>query len=314
MKVLEGHRYIKEPFNKPVVTLGNFDGVHLGHQEILARVRKRAEEIAGTSVVYTFHPHPFSVLTQGRQFLTITTLDEKLQLIEENGIDYVICEPFTLEFARITAHQFVEDILSRRIGVKEIFVGEDYSFGSKRQGNVFYLMNMGKVLNFRVSILEAIPVGSIIVKSSKIREFIQLGEISVANRLLGRNYSLTGRVIKGKGRGVQLGFPTANIKPYKSLHPGVGVYAVWVNLGDQRFQGAMNIGYNPTFHDRALSLEVHILNFNKSIYDQDVRVSFVTRIRDEKTFSSPQELIAQMQKDVSEARRILGNDSAKDEN
>ncbi len=312
MEVFEGHHYLKQPFNKPVVTLGNFDGVHVGHQEILTRVRKRAEEIKGTSLVYTFHPHPFSVLTQGQQFLSITTLDEKLKLIEKSGIDYVICEPFTSEFSRITAQRFVEDILFRRIGVKEVFVGEDYSFGSKRQGNVFYLRKMGKILNFRVSIIESIPVGNIIVKSSKIREFIQLGEISVANRLLGRSYSLTGRVIKGKGRGAQLGFPTANIKPFKFLHPGVGIYAVWVNFGNQQFPGAMNIGYNPTFHDRELSLEVHILDFNKSIYEQDLRISFVARIRDEKAFSSPKELIAQMQKDVSEAKRILKIDCAKD--
>jgi riboflavin kinase/FMN adenylyltransferase len=312
MQVFEGHRCIKQPFDKPVVTLGNFDGLHLGHQEILSRVRKRAEETEGTSLVYTFHPHPFSVLTQGQQFLNITTLDEKLKLIEECGIDHVICEPFTLEFSRITAQQFVEDILSRRIGAKEIFVGEDYSFGSKRQGNVFYLMKMGKTLDFRVSIIEAIPVGNIIVKSSKIREFIQLGEISVANRLLGRNYSLTGRVIQGKGRGTPLGFPTANIKPSKFLHPGVGVYAVWVNLGNQRLPGAMNIGYNPTFHDRALSLEVHILDFNESIYDQKLRISFVDRIRGEKAFSSPDELVAQMSRDVFEVKRILEVDSAKD--
>jgi riboflavin kinase/FMN adenylyltransferase len=312
MEVFEGHQHLKQPFTRPVMTLGNFDGVHLGHQEILSRVRKRAEEIKGTSLVYTFHPHPFSVLTQGQQFLNITTLDEKLQLIEKSGIGCVICEPFTLEFSRITAQRFVEDILFRRIGVKEVFVGEDYSFGSKRQGNIFYLMKMGKILNFRASIIEAIPVGNIIVKSSKIREFVQLGEISVANRLLGRNYSLTGRVIKGRGRGVQLGFPTANIKPFKFLHPGVGVYAVWVNLGNQQFKGAMNIGYNPTFHDRELSLEVHILDFNESIYEQDLEICFVARIREEEAFSSPQELIAQMQKDVSEVRRILEIDGAKD--
>lgn len=312
MKVFEGYHCIKQPFYKPVVTLGNFDGVHLGHQEILSRVRKKAEEIKGTSIVYTFHPHPFSVLTQGRQFLTITTLDEKLKLIEESGIDYLICEPFTVEFSHITAHRFVEDILFRRIGVREIFVGEDYSFGSKRQGNVFYLMKMGKIFNFRVSIIEAIPVGNIIVKSSKIREFIQLGEVSVANRLLGRNYSLTGRVIKGKGRGALLGFPTANIKPSKPLYPGVGVYAVWVSLGNQSYPGAMNIGYNPTFHDRELSLEVHILDFDRSIYDQDLKISFVARIREEKAFSSPGELIAQMEKDVSEIKRLLESDCVKD--
>jgi riboflavin kinase/FMN adenylyltransferase len=311
MEVIEGHRCLQKPLRNPVVTLGNFDGVHMGHQEILSRVKKRAHELEGTSLVYTFFPHPFSVLTQQeQQFLNITTLEEKLKLIEESGIDCVICEPFTLEFSRITAQQFVEDILHRRIGVKEIFVGEDFSFGSKQQGNVFYLRKMGKMLDYRVSIVEAIPVGNIIVKSSKIREFIQMGEIAVANRLLGRNYSLTGRVIRGKGRGAHLGFPTANIKPSKFLHPGVGVYAVWVNLGSQWFQGAMNIGYNPTFRDGELSLEVYILDFNKSIYEQDLKISFVARIREEETFSSPEELVAQMRKDVSEVKRILEIDSA----
>ena len=305
MEVIPSYSCLKHPLNNPVLTLGNFDGVHLGHQEILSRIRERSREIKGTSLVYTFHPHPFEVLTQEKQFLNITTLEEKLKLIEKEKTDILICEPFTLEFSQISAEAFVKEILCERIGVKEIFVGEDYTFGSKRQGNIHYLMKMGKALNFRVKIIDSIVVDNIIVKSSKIRELIQLGEVSVANRLLGRNYSLTGKVIKGKGRGVDLGFPTANIKPAKALHPGVGVYAVWVNLENQRLPGAMNVGYNPTFRDRELSLEVHILDFNKSIYGKELEISFVSRIRKEKAFSSPEELIVQMQRDVSEVRKIL---------
>ncbi|MFH0812882.1 MAG: bifunctional riboflavin kinase/FAD synthetase [Pseudomonadota bacterium] len=306
MKVIKGYHDLEHLIKNPVVTLGNFDGVHLGHQEILSRVREKAREINGTSLVYTFYPHPLSLFTPGKALLTITTLDEKLKLIEGCGIDLVICEPFNLEFSRITAEEFVKDILHQRIGVKEIFVGEDYAFGSKRQGNIYYLMNMGKVLNFRVKIVNSIAIDNIIVKSSKIRGFIQEGDIAVANRLLGRHFSFSGKVIKGKGRGANLGFPTANIKPYKSLHPGVGVYAAWVNLNDQRFPGAMNIGYNLTFKDRELSLEVHILDFNKDIYGQDLEIHFVARIRKEKAFSSPEELVSQMQKDISDVRNILG--------
>jgi riboflavin kinase/FMN adenylyltransferase len=305
MKVFEGYKDLNQKFPSPVVTLGNFDGVHLGHQEIFSRVRERAKELQGTSLVYTFHPHPLSVLKQGREFLNITTLEEKLKLIEKAGIEVVICEPFTLEFSRLTAEEFVRNILWGQIGTKEIFVGEDYSFGSKRQGDIHFLRTMGKSFNFRVKIIESQIKDNIIVKSSKIREFIRQGDISTANRLLGRHFSLSGKVIKGKGRGANLGFPTANIKPDKILHPGTGVYAVWLTLRDQRFPGAMNIGYNPTFKDRELSLEVYILDFNESIYGEKLDITFVARIREEKIFCSPQELINQMHQDVIEARKIL---------
>ena len=306
MEVFEGYKNLNQKLPNPVVTLGNFDGVHLGHQEIFSRVRERAKEIQGTSLVYTFHPHPLSVLTQGRQFLNITTLEEKLKLIKKAGIDVVICEPFTLEFSRLTAEEFVKNILWGQIETKEIFVGEDYTFGSKRQGNTYFLMTMGKNLNFRVKIIESQIKDNIIVKSSKIREFIQMGEVEVAHRLLGRDYSMTGQVIKGRGRGITLGYPTANIRPNKALHPGVGVYAVWVKCENNQFPGAMNIGYNPTFSGQELSLEVHILDFNRDLYGKEIEISFVARIRKEKAFASPDELMAQIVKDVSEAREILG--------
>lgn len=307
MEVFEGYKNLKQKFLNPVVTLGNFDGVHLGHQEIFSRVRERAKEIQGTSLVYTFHPHPLSVLTAGRQFLNITTLEEKLKLIEKAGIDVVICEPFTLEFSQLTAEEFVKNILWGQIGTKEIFVGEDYTFGSKRQGNIYFLSTMGKSLNFRVKIIESQVKDSIIVKSSKIRELIQMGEVEIARRLLGRYYSIAGQVIKGKGRGITLGYPTANIKPNKALHPGIGVYAVWVKYENNQFPGAMNIGYNPTFSGPELSFEVHILDFNRDLYGKEIEISFVVRIREEKAFASPDELREKIDKDVSEARKILGS-------
>lgn len=305
MDVFQGYKNLNRKLPNPVVTLGNFDGVHLGHQEIFARIKKRAKELHGTSLVYTFYPHPLSVLTQKSQFLNITTLEEKLALIEKAGIEVVICEPFTIEFSRLTAEEFVKNILWGHIGAKEIFVGEDYTFGSKRQGNIYFLMAMGKALNFQIRIIESQIKDNIIVKSSKIREFIQMGEVEVANRLLGRNYSITGQVVKGKGRGNVLGFPTANIKPNKALHPGVGVYAVWVTFKNRHFPGAMNIGYNPTFSGQELSLEVYLIDFNENLYRENIEISFVARIRKEQTFASPDELTEQIRKDVSRVREVL---------
>lgn len=305
MEVIKGYKNLKGPLKNPALTLGNFDGVHLGHQALLSRVREKARELGGTSMVYTFHPHPLSVFSPGKPLSSITTIEEKLTLIEECGIELVICEPFTVEFSSITAEAFVREILHERIGVREVFVGEDYAFGSKREGNIHYLRKMGGVLDFRVRVVESITIDDIIVKSSKIRVFIQQGEIGIANRLLGRSYRITGTVVTGKRRGVQLGFPTANIKPHKMLHPGVGVYAVWVKVKNERFKGAMNIGYNPTFKDQELSLEVHILDFARDLYGEDLTVDFVERIREEKRFSSVDELVTQMRQDVIQVRNIL---------
>lgn len=306
MNVIQGYRNLIKTPQRAVAALGNFDGVHRGHQKILSLIRNRASELQGTSVVYTFHPHPLSILMPDRQLLQITTLDEKLQLMEHCGIDLVICEPFTVEFSRVTAETFVREILHKSIGVKEVYVGEDYAFGSKRQGNIYYLKKMGGILDFRVKIVDSISVDDIIVKSSKIRELIQQGDMRTVHRLLGRDYSIRGTVIRGKQRGADLGFPTANIKPQKLLHPGVGVYATWVEYENNMYRGAMNIGYNPTFSGQTLSLEVHILDFDQDIYGRDVEVFFVEKIRGEKTFSAPEDLVAQMHKDISKIKEMLG--------
>lgn len=307
MEVIEGYQKIRKTHINPVVALGNFDGVHLGHQQILFAVRDRAREIGGTAVVYTFHPHPLSVLTEGKQPLTITTIEEKLELIEACGIDVVISEPFTFDYAQIPAEHFAEDILQKAIGVREIFVGYDYRFGSKRQGDVHYLKKLGSCLGFRVRTVEPVMSDGIIVKSSNIRQLIQMGDIAVANRLLGREYCIMGDVIRGKGRGTGLGFPTANIKPNKNLYPAEGVYAVWVQVQGQRYRGAMNIGKNPTFHEKQLSFEVFIMQFSGDVYDERLRISFVSRVRPERTFPSVDALIAQMHQDISEVERILNS-------
>ncbi|HNR12173.1 MAG TPA: bifunctional riboflavin kinase/FAD synthetase [Thermodesulfobacteriota bacterium] len=310
MEVITGYRNIRKPFTSPVLALGNFDGVHLGHRKILLSIRDRSQELKGTSVVYTFHPHPLSVLTEGKQPLTITTIGEKLALIEECGIDVVICEPFTIDYAQISADQFAEEILHQTIGAKEIFVGDDYRFGSKRQGDIHYLRKLGGRLGFRVKTVEPVMSDGTIVKSSNIRQLIQMGDVATANRLLGREYHITGPVIRGKGRGAGLGFPTANIKPNKNLHPPEGVYAVWVHYQGQQFMGAMNIGTNPTFKEKQVSFEVYVMNFSKQIYDEHLRISFVDRVRPEKTFSSVDSLIAQMNSDVAEVRRILSEQNS----
>ena len=309
MEVIEGYSKLHHPLPTPIITLGNFDGVHLGHQRILSSIVKRAQELQGTSVVYTFHPHPMTVLTGGKQQpLTITTLDERLKLIERCGIDLVICEPFTMEYSRIPAEQFGNEILCRRIGAKEIYVGEDYKFGSKRQGDIHYLKKIGTVCAFRVTIVESIVSNGIIVKSSKIRQFIKMGDVTTAGRLLGRSFRISGQVIGGQKRGAKLGFPTANLKPNKNLYPAEGVYAVWVFHHGERYRGAMNIGRNPTFKDRDLSLEVFIINFDKNIYDDTIEVRFVERIRGEKAFPSPDALVEQMRRDVSQVISILNED------
>lgn len=309
MKVIKGYKFLSAPLANPVVTLGNFDGVHLGHQEILSRVTSRARELGGVSVVYTFDPHPLAVLAPEKRFFPITTVEEKLDLIERNGIDLVICEPFDQAFSLISAEAFVKDILCGALGVKEIFVGDDYAFGAKRQGNIYYLQQMGKREHFRVRVVESKTMDNIIVKSSKIRELIQMGQVDLANRLLGHSFCTRGLVIRGEGRGEQLGFPTANLRLYKPLHPGGGVYAVWVTVAGRRFPGAMNLGFNPTFQGHEFSPEVHILDFDpRPLYDQEIDICFVERIREEKTFPGPEALVAQMHEDVAKVRYVLGSE------
>jgi len=306
MSIITDLSELKSPIQNPVLTIGNFDGVHKGHLALFERVKQIAKEINGSSVVMTFDPHPIKVLSNGNGPPVITPTPQKLRLIKEVGIDIILCLPFTKEFANIPAKDFVEKILVEKIGVKYVVVGYDYSFGKNRQGNIEFLKKMAQRYQFKVEVVEPVSINGIIVSSTKIRKLVQEGKLEEAKLLLGRNYQVTGTVISGKNRGARiLGYPTANLKLIDELTPKVGVYAVKVHIDNEVYKGVANIGYNPTFGNGAFSVETHIIGFNRNILGKEIIVEFVKRLRDEKKFESPSELAEQIKKDIQEAQKVL---------
>jgi riboflavin kinase/FMN adenylyltransferase len=246
-------------------------------------------------------------LKPGQEPFLLLSIAERIRLIGEAGMDVTICAPFTPEFASLTAEEFVRDILHGQIGVRQVYVGQNTSFGRGRTGSVPLLKEFGKRYGFAVEAVEAVEVKGILISSSRIRRLIRQGDIPGATEMLGRRPLLVGEVIHGFGRGSRkLGFPTANLKVEEVLVPRPGIYAVWTVYEGQRFPGVANLGWNPTFQDHKFSIEVHILNFDKEIYGQPLRVEFVERQRDEVTFRGPEELITQIKKDVEQAKKILG--------
>ena len=307
MKVISSLENIKEPFAYAVITVGNFDGVHIGHQGLLKEVKKRADKMSGTSVVLTFEPHPLKVLKE-KKIPLITPFERKIELIEKLGIDVVICLPFTREFSKVSAREFVEEILLKKIGMKEIVVGYDYTFGHKREGNIDLLKKLGDELGFKVCILGPILVDNMIVSSTRIRNLIMEGELEKVKILLNRYYQVSGEVIAGHDRGGRLlGFPTANLKLVNEVFPKNGVYVVEVIYNNKVYGGVTNIGFKPTFGNDALSVETHILDFDQNIYGKKIKLNFIKRLRNEKRFSSIEALAAQIKRDIEEARRILQN-------
>lgn len=307
MEIINKEKNFSRPFKKPVLTIGNFDGVHLGHQHIFRQVKEKAKQIGGETIVYTFDPHPLTILEPQRQLLLITSIAEKLRLMAAQGIDVVICAPFSKEFAKLMPEDFVKKILYEEIGIQYLFVGHDYTFGRDRRGNIALLKEMGGKLGFQVEVVGPVRVDGEVVSSTRIREFIQQGQMEEASKMLGRFYLLQGQVIPGHGRGSKkLGFPTANIKPDNSLLPKPGIYATWSFYEGKRYASVANLGWNPTFHDQEFSIEVHIINFHQDIYGKNLRVEFVKRLRDEVTFPGPEELIKQIERDILTAQKILG--------
>lgn len=308
MEIIKGIENIKRPFRNLIVTLGNFDGVHLGHQKIFKRVIEEASRIQGEGMVITFDPHPLKVLFPDRFFPLLTPFKEKMRLIEKSGIEIVLCIEFSLSFSEISPFEFIKEVLIEKIRVKKVIVGYNYHFGKGQKGDTQTLKDSGKDYGFEVEVVDPLRVGHTIVSSSKIKELIQNGEVEEASKLLGRDYSITGKVIEGAKRGKTLGFPTANIAMTDELNPKKGVYAVNVELNSQIFLGVANMGLNPTFLSEPsktgspLSLEVHFLDFDREIYGQEIRVNFKRRIREEIRFDSPSQLIQQIQKDIEWAK------------
>jgi riboflavin kinase/FMN adenylyltransferase len=299
----------KTTLKNAVVTIGNFDGVHIGHQALFRQVIETAESIDGTSVVTTFEPHPIRVVNSNKHFPLITLYEQKAELIGATGVDTLICIPFTREFAAIPARTFVKEILSDLIGMKAIVVGQDYSFGRKREGDVSLLKEMAESHGFEVIISGWIELDGDRISSTVIRNLVREGRVDEANRLLGRHYQVWGTVIRGRDRGARLlGFPTANLTLYDELCPKTGVYAVTVEHDNIPYKGVANIGYSPTFQEGQFGVEVHIFDFDKAIYDQPIRLNFIRRLREEKKFSGPESLAVQISHDIEKAREILSGE------
>jgi len=297
------YRRIEEiDIQKPtVLSVGSFDGIHLGHQQILNELSKQSQDCNCLEVLVTFHPHPKIVVgSHNRQNIELlTTLEEKIQILERLELPVLLVIPFTKEFSQISYQDFVKNILVNRLNIEKIVIGHDHAFGRNREGHSEQLKNMGKQYRFDVSVMKPFLVNGAIVNSTKIRKIISNGEVASAHSLLGRPYSIVGTVEKGSNRGKSIGYPTANIRPtdpYK-LIPKRGVYAVDVILHNKKYKGMTNIGNRPTFNFDPLTLEVHIFNFSGYIYGEKLEVIFKKFIRDEKKYNNAEELKDQIVKD-----------------
>ncbi len=309
MKIVRGLRNLDiKPVN-PAVALGNFDGVHAGHQFILEKVIKRARAIGGTSVVYTFEPHPLKIVAPHKDISLLTVFKKKMELIASFGVDMTICADFNRNFARMHPRDFAKK-LSDGLQMDTVFVGLDYSFGQGATGTIEYLAKMGDELGFNVDPVDTVLVAGERVSSSSIRELLQRGEVTEAAKRLNRHYSIAGKVVTGYQRGRAIGYPTANLDTPYEVIPAVGVYAVFVKVADEKPATAVvNIGYNPTFDRNDLVVEAHLLDRNDDIYGAEVEIYFVQRIRDEIRFGSVEELKERIGQDVVAAKSILSKES-----
>lgn len=297
---------IKDVIAGSCVTIGNFDGVHKGHQKLIRLTSSRARELDLVSVVVTFDPHPLRVLRpdQGPPFITLT--QQKLELISQYGPQVCMLLHFTKEMAALAPEEFVKTYLLDGLNMKEMIIGYDYHLGKGRAGNFETLTAMGHKYGFSVDRLDPVTIDDGVVSSTRIRDLVQAGKVWQVRPLLGRFYQVSGEVVHGMNRGGRLlGFPTANIKLVDELFPKPGVYAIWVEVDGKVHRGVANIGKNPTFGNDALSVEAHIMDFKGDIYGRDIRVHFVQRIRDEKKFSGIDELKARITTDIELGRQIL---------
>lgn len=289
------------------ITIGTFDGVHVGHRMILKRLIANTSDTSLKSTLLTFFPHPRMVLQKDSDIKLLNTIDEKTKILESLGLDQLIIHPFTKEFSRLSSTEFVRDLLVNKLKAKKIVIGYDHRFGRNRNANINDLVTYGGTFGFEVNEIPAQEIDEISVSSTKIRRALEDGDIKTANRFLGYNYMLTGIVQKGKGVGRQLNFPTANLfieEAYK-LVPKNGVYVVNANIHGKTVSGMMNIGYNPTVNGTKRSIEVHFFDFDQDLYDQIIQVNILQRIRDEHKFDSVEDLKKQLKKDRETSIAIL---------
>lgn len=295
-----------------VVTIGTFDGVHIGHQKIIKRLIKNAKKQNLQSIVLTFFPHPRMVLQKATNIKLINTIDEKAQLFDNLELNYLVVKEFTREFSRLTALEFVRGILVNKLHVKHIIIGYDHQFGRNRTANIDDLKEYGDIYDFEVTEISAQDIDEVTISSTKIRNALNKGEIATANTFLGYNFMLTGTIVKGKGLGKQIGYPTANLhisEDYK-LIPKNGVYVVKSSLDGKTVYGMMNIGTNPTVDGKFQSVEIHFFDFNQDIYDKKVTIELLKRLRDEQKFESLEALKNQLYKDKLNAFNFINKSNA----
>lgn len=309
MKVIKGI----ENFNaidKLVVTLGTYDGVHKGHQQILSKMKQTANGINGKTMVITFWPHPRYVLKKDDDKLhLLTTLDDKIFLLEKFGIDYLLVINFTLEFSKQDPNAFIKKLLVDKIGAHTIVIGYDHRFGKDRAGTYEFLVNKSKKHGFEVEKIDAFNLNNVAISSTKIRSLLDNKKIQEANKLLGYEFFIQGKVVKGLGLGKELEFPTANISvtDLNKHIPSDGIYVVRISIAGKEYHGMLNSGDNPTIEGKGRSIEVHIFDFNGNIYDQEIQVNFLCRLRDEMKFDNTEQLTRQMYLDKENSLKFLKN-------
>lgn len=287
------------------VAVGIFDGVHKGHRRILARAIGEARRLGGRAMVVTFDPHPNKILRREADPPIILSLEHRLRLFESLGIDEALVIRFDKKFAGMSHKDFLLKSLLARLGMRSLSVGYDFRFGKKGVGDTAYLRQASLEEGFSLSVAPALKRQGEIISSTRIRHLIEAGKLKQASRMLGRPVSVYGTVVKGRGRGKKVGFPTANLNPHHETLPPNGVYAAWGDLGGHPLQGVIHIGQRPTFGDRQKSLEVHFLNFHRDIYGRDVELIFVSKLRDTNRFRSSGDLAKAIASDIRKAARIL---------
>lgn len=311
MQVVRDLDTLKEQPCRTVLTIGNFDGVHLGHREIFRRVVEKARALKGTAVVVTFEPHPLHMLAADKAPRRLNTAEEKVRLLAASCIDLLVVLNFDRHLAEMSAEAFVRDLLVDKLGVEHLIIGYDYAFGRNRQGNAAFLKEKSRQYGFTLEVLEPVRAEQQVHSSTAIREILKDGRVAAAVSVLGRNYTLDGVVVHGDGRGRKLGFPTANLSTEKELLPCDGVYAVKVKWRDHYYDGVINIGHRPTFlgdkniSGEKITLEIHLLDFQGDLYGERLRIYFVDRLRGEQKFATVDALQEAVLKDIEQARGKL---------
>ena len=305
MKIYNGFKDKRIRQKPRCIAVGIFDGVHRGHQRILSRALKDARRLHAEPMVITFEPHPNKVLRPERSQPILMSLSHRLRFFEKLGIQETLVIRFNKKFSKISHDFFLNELLHKKLAMKSLSVGVDFRFGFRGLGNAKFLSEESKRLGFRLSLAPPLKVDGAVISSTRIRRLIEKGDFKKAERMLGRPVSVYGMVVRGRGRGRSIGFPTANLNPHHETLPPSGVYAAWGFLNQTKLKGVIHIGQRPTFHDRQKSLEVHFFNFHKNIYGLEVELFFISRLRAIKKFKNREALVRAIQKDSEKALKSL---------